>query len=97
MGLLVRACTRHFHASMWLDGIAVALAFAALSALALDVLLTDSGDHFVLLISYSLADLMFTALVVGIWATRGWSERALGTARVCRCKITPSPTPPTSS
>ena len=72
MGLLVRAGTRHFHASMWLDGIAVALAFAALSALALDVLLTDSRAQFVLLISYPLADLMFTALVVGIWAARGW-------------------------
>ena len=54
MGLLVRAGTRHFHASMWLDGIAVALAFAALSALALDVLLTDSRSHFVLLLSYPL-------------------------------------------
>ena len=72
MGLLVRASTRHFHASMWLDGIAVALAFAALSALALDVLLTDSRAQFVLLLSYPLADLMFTALVVGIWAARGW-------------------------
>jgi diguanylate cyclase (GGDEF)-like protein len=72
MGLLVRAGTRHFHASMWLDGIAVALTFAAVSALALDVLLTGSRAQFVLLLSYPLADLTFTALVVGIWAARGW-------------------------
>ena len=83
MGLLVRAGTRHFHASMWLDGIAVALAFAALSALALDVLLTDSRAQFVLLLSYPLADLMFTALVVGIWAARGWELNGFWAPLAC--------------
>ena len=83
MGLLVRAGTRHFDASMWLDGIAVALAFSALSALALDVLLTDSRAQLVLLISYPLADLMFTALVVGIWAARGWEVNGFWAPLVC--------------
>ena len=83
MGLLVRAGTRHFHASMWLDGIAVALAFAALSALALDVLLTDGRAQFVLLLSYPLADLMFTALVVGIWAAHGWEVSGFWAPLAC--------------
>ena len=83
MGLLVRAGTRHFHASVWLDGIAVALAFAALSALALDVLLTDSRAPFVLLLSYPLADLVFTALVVGIWAARGWELNGFWAPLAC--------------
>jgi diguanylate cyclase (GGDEF)-like protein len=83
VGLVVRAGTRHFHASMWLDGIAVALAFAACSALALDVLLTDSRAQFGLLLSYPLADLVFTALVVGIWAARGWEVNGFWAPLVC--------------
>jgi hypothetical protein len=73
-GLLVRAGARHFHASMWLDGLGVTLGFAALSSLALDVLLVGAGRpaDFALLLSYPLLDLAFTALVVGIWAVRGW-------------------------
>ena len=73
--LLVRARARHFHRSMWLDGLVSGLAVAALSAaVAFDALVSDTGgDPMVVAVNlaYPIADLLLITLVVGIFGT-GW-------------------------
>ena len=67
---------------MWLDGIAVALAFAALSALALDVLLTDSRAQFVLLLSYPRRPDVHRSRGRHL-AARGWEVNGLWAPLAC--------------
>ena len=72
--LLVRAGTREFHPSMWLDGFVAGLGVAALGVLAFGPL-TDNADPgwlLLTLLAYPAADLLLVSLVVGVLAARGW-------------------------
>jgi diguanylate cyclase (GGDEF)-like protein len=72
--LLVRAGTREFHPSMWLDGFVAGLGVAALGALAFGPLTDDAEPGWLLitLLAYPAADLLLVSLMVGVLAARGW-------------------------
>ncbi len=72
--LLVRAGTRAFHPSMWLDGAVAGLAVAALGALALDSLIAraEPVGALAVLLAYPAADLVMASLLVAVLAARGW-------------------------
>jgi diguanylate cyclase (GGDEF)-like protein len=74
--LLGRRHVRHFHVSMWLDGLIGALAIAALGAAALATrgFLTPEGGgvRSALDISYPLADVLLVGVVVTMLALGGW-------------------------
>ena len=71
---LVRAGTRAFHPSMWLDGAVAGLGVAALGALALDSLIAraEPVGALAVLLAYPAADLVLASLLVGVLAARGW-------------------------
>ena len=74
--LLGRRHVRHFHASMWLDGLIGALAVGALGAVALATpgFLTPQGGgvRSALDVSYPLADVLLVGVVVTMLALGGW-------------------------
>jgi diguanylate cyclase len=76
LGLLVRAASREFHPSMWLDGILAGLGVAAVGALAFGPIAAgeQQGTGLVILLAYPSADLLLVSLVVGVLAARGWSR-----------------------
>jgi two-component system, cell cycle response regulator len=74
--LLGRRHVRHFHVSMWLDGLIGALAIAAIGAAALATpgFLTPKGGgvRTALEVSYPLADVLLVGVVVTMLALGGW-------------------------
>jgi two-component system, cell cycle response regulator len=74
--LLGRRHVRHFHVSMWLDGLIGALAVGALGAAALATpsFLTPRGGgvRTALAVSYPLADVLLVGVVVTMLALGGW-------------------------
>ena len=74
--LLGRRHVRHFHVSMWLDGLIGALAVGALGAAALATpgFLTPQGGgvRSALDVSYPLADVLLVGVVVTMLALGGW-------------------------
>ena len=74
--LLGRRHVRHFHLSMWLDGLIGALAIAALGTAALSTsgFLTPHGGgvRTALEVSYPLADVLLAGVVVTMLALGGW-------------------------
>ncbi len=74
--LLGRMHARHFHLSMWLDGLIGALAVAALAAVALStpgfLEFNGGGLRAALEVSYPLADALLAGLVVAMLALGGW-------------------------
>ena len=87
--LLVRSGTRHFHASMWLDGLVAGLGVAAAGALAIGPLAGDSGWSWsvAVLLAYPAADLLLVALVVGVLAARGWRMSGPWPLLVAACAV----------
>ena len=65
--LLVRAGTRKFHPSMWLDGFVAGLGVAAIGTLAFGPLADGSepGWNLAILLAYPAADLLLVSLMVG--------------------------------
>jgi two-component system cell cycle response regulator len=74
--LLGRRHVRHFHVSMWLDGLIGAFAIGALGAAALATrgfLTSQSGGvRSALDVSYPLADVLLVGVVVTMFALGGW-------------------------
>ena len=76
LGLLVRARTRQFYPSLWLDGLVGALAFSALAAqFVLPPIVETTGGEATAVIAnliYPLGDLLLAAFVVGVFGVVGW-------------------------
>jgi diguanylate cyclase (GGDEF)-like protein len=74
--LLLRAHTKRWMASMWLDGLVAGLGVASVAvAFVLQPVLdaTDGSLAAVMVnLAYPIADLLLLALVVGVFATKGW-------------------------
>jgi two-component system cell cycle response regulator len=74
--LLGRRHVRHFHVSMWLDGLIGALAVGALGAVALAtpgfLIPQGGGVRSALDVSYPLADVLLVGVVVTMLALGGW-------------------------
>ena len=74
--MLVRGSVRHFHGSMWLDGLVAMLGAAALAAdLALDVVVRNTGGtptDMALALGYPVGDVLLLVLVLGVCALFGW-------------------------
>jgi hypothetical protein len=75
LALLVRHRVSHFNTSVWLDGLAAALAVAALgAAVLLEVVLNGNQGELVAQatnLAYPLGDIVLFAFVVGVYATAG--------------------------
>jgi two-component system, cell cycle response regulator len=87
LGLLVRARVRHFYPSLWLDGVAGALAVGALaSQFVLPPILAGTEGSLSNVVGdliYPLADLVLIGLLVGVLALTGWRPgRVLATVAV---------------
>jgi two-component system cell cycle response regulator len=76
LGLLVRARTRQFYASLWLDGLVGALAISALAAeLVLPPIVAGTGGSLGTVVAdlvYPLGDLLLAALTVAVFGVVGW-------------------------
>jgi diguanylate cyclase (GGDEF)-like protein len=76
LGLLVKARTRQFYPSVWLDGVIGALAVSALAArFVLPPIVDTTGGQTSAVIAdliYPLGDLLLAALVIGIFGVVGW-------------------------
>jgi diguanylate cyclase (GGDEF)-like protein len=74
--LLVRARVQRFNASMWVDGVIGGLGVAAIgAALVFEPILKSSTGSFGAVatnLAYPLADLLLLAMVMGVFALRGW-------------------------
>ena len=92
LALLVRHRVSRFNASVWLDGLAAALAVAALgAAVLLEVVINgNEGKLFAQAtnLAYPLGDIVLFAFVVGVYAIAGVRlGRALGRDRRCACRL----------
>ncbi len=76
LGLLVKARTRLFYPSLWLDGLVGALAVSALAAqFALPPIVAHTGGDAATVVAdliYPLGDLLLAAFVVGVFGVVGW-------------------------
>jgi diguanylate cyclase (GGDEF)-like protein len=76
LGLLVRARTRQFYPSLWLDGLVGALAVSALAAqFVLPPIVDSTGGDATTVIAdliYPLGDLLLAAFVIGVFGVVGW-------------------------
>jgi len=76
LGLLVRARTRQFYPSVWLDGLVGALAISALAAqFVLPPIVASTGGEATAVIAnliYPLGDLLLAAFVIGVFGVVGW-------------------------
>jgi len=76
LGLLVRARTRQFYASLWLDGLVGAVAISALAAqLVLPPIVAGTGGSLGTVVAdlvYPLGDLLLAAFVVGVLGVVAW-------------------------
>jgi two-component system, cell cycle response regulator len=76
LALLVRHRLSRFNTGVWLDGLAVALAVAALgSAVLLEVVIHATHGKLVseaVNLAYPLGDIVLVAFVVGVFAVAGW-------------------------
>ncbi len=76
LGLLVKARTRQFYPSVWLDGLVGALAISALAAqFVLPPIVEGTGGATTTVIAnliYPLGDLLLAAFVIGVFGVVGW-------------------------
>ena len=76
LGLLVRARTRQFYPSLWLDGLVGALTVSALAAqFVLPPIVENTGGEATAVIAnliYPLGDLLLAAFVIGVFGVVGW-------------------------
>jgi two-component system cell cycle response regulator len=76
LGLLVKARTRLFYPSLWLDGLVGALAISALAAqFVLPPIVDGTGGQASTVIAdlvYPLGDLLLAAFVIGVFGVVGW-------------------------
>jgi two-component system cell cycle response regulator len=84
LGLLVRARTRQFYASLWIDGLVGALTIAALaSQFVLPPIVAGTGGSLGTVVAdlvYPLGDLLVAAFAVAVFGITGWRPgRVLGT------------------
>jgi two-component system cell cycle response regulator len=81
LGLLVRARTRHFYLSMWLDGLIGALVVSALAAeFVLPSILAGTGGSLGDVLAntiYPLGDVLLIAFAIGVLALTGWRPGGL--------------------
>jgi diguanylate cyclase len=89
LGLLVRANSRQFHPSMWLDGVVAGLGVAAVGALAFGPIAenADSAAALVILLAYPSADVLLVSLVIGVVAARGWRTSGPWMLLVLGCAV----------
>jgi diguanylate cyclase (GGDEF)-like protein len=80
IGLLLRAHTKRWLASMWLDGLVASLGAGSVTvAFVLEPVLAATNGSLaavVVNLAYPIADLLLLALVVGVFATMGWRPSA---------------------
>ncbi len=76
LALLVRSTARHFHRSMWLDGLIGVLAVSSIAAaFVIDTILGDVGGSLAQVatnVSYPIGDLLLLVFIVGVFAIHGW-------------------------
>jgi diguanylate cyclase len=72
--LLVRASSRQFHQSMWLDGLVAGLGVSAIGVLIFEPIASDArpGTAVLIPLAYPAADVLLVSLVIGVVAARGW-------------------------
>jgi two-component system, cell cycle response regulator len=76
LGILLRRRIRHFHGSLWLDGIIGGLVVSSIgAAVVFDAVLTTTGGSKLVVatnLAYPLFDLLLLSLIVGVLALTGW-------------------------